>query len=133
MRSLHWLFSGFALAACSARAFVSNPQALADGPWGGDQIAIDVVASGADIEFECAAGRITETLKIDERGDFDLRGVFTPQSHGPERDDSSSTTQARYQGRVKGDAMTLTVVNGDKTLGPFSLIRGRASVLRKCR
>jgi hypothetical protein len=130
---IHWLVLGFALAACSARALVTGGQTLRPGPWGGDQVALEVAAAGAVLEFECAEGKITESFKLDDRGDFDLPGTFIAQGPGPSRDGDSSASPARYKGQVRGDTMTLTVFRGDQQLGPYTLTRDRRPILKKCR
>src|SRR5262245_23188083 len=123
---------GLALASPPAAAAAVSDTAMARGVWGGDQLIVEIVADGADVEFECARGRITKSVKLDARGDFDLPGTFTPQTPGPTRDDAAGAP-ARYRGHVEGDTLTLTVTQGSAKLGPYTLTRDRRPILKKCR
>jgi hypothetical protein len=105
--------------------------ALARGTWGGDRVILEVVAEGADVEFECARGRIDTPIELDAKGEFDLPGTFGAEGRGPARDGVASA--ARYRGHVEGDTMTLNVTVDGKEGGPYTLTRDRQSVLRKCR
>jgi hypothetical protein len=106
---------------------------LPAGPWGGATVILEVVADGADVEFECARGRISTPIKLDDKGDFDVPGTFGAEGRGPSRDDTGSSSAARYKGHVDGDTMTLNVTIGDREMGSFRLTRDRRPVLKKCR
>ena len=128
-----WLGFGLVLASPALAALVASEGALGRGVWGGDQLILEVVADGADLEFECARGRITKAVKLDRKGDFDLPGTFSPEGHGPVRDDAGPAAQARYRGHVEGETLTLTVTRGEERMGPFTLTRDRRPILKKCR
>lgn len=106
---------------------------LPSGTWGGDHAVLEMTEKGGEIEFDCANGRITEPIAPDDDGHFDVQGIFTAEHAGPVRDDDPGGDPARYQGDVRDDTMTLTVVRKDDSLGPFTLTRGRRPNLRKCR
>lgn len=131
---MHWLTLALALASPAA-ALLADGRAAAPGTWGGDTLILEVVADGADLEFECARGRITKPIKLDRHSDFDLPGTFSPEGHGPIRDGptAADTTKTHYQGHIDGDTMTLTLVRGENRMGPYTLTRGRQTILRKCR
>ena len=125
--------SGFALAMmASATTSAAGPR-LAAGPWGGPKVIFEVTADGADVEFECARGRIAKVITLDGKGGFDVTGTFGAEGRGPTRDGDSAATKARYRGRVEGDTMTLDVSVGERKMGPFTLTRGERPFLRKCR
>jgi hypothetical protein len=126
-----FLAIGFALGVPLSTAVLAG-EALGPGAWGGEEVIVDVVGDGAEVEFECAHGRITKRIELDAHGDFDLPGTFAPESHGPTRDDATAAA-ARYRGHVDGDTMTLTVSRGDDRIGPYTLTRGERPVLKKCR
>jgi len=105
---------------------------LGKSTWGGDAAILQVVEGGADIEFECAAGRIEGPIRIDSHGAFDVAGTWTAEGPGPTRDEGSATA-VRYRGQVKGDTMTLTVRSATAEIGTYALTRDRQSILRKCR
>jgi hypothetical protein len=103
--------------------------------WGGDHVRMDVTTSGAELEFDCATGTITDALPETE-GTFSLKGTFTPERGGPARDgDTSRTVDANYSGTIKNDTMTLRVVVGakDQEAAKYVLVRGREGRLMKCR
>lgn len=131
--SLRSVVCGLSLVACAAHARLGPSEALPTGPWGGERAVLEVRQGGADIEFECAAGAVTAPFILAEGGAFDLPGTFRPQRPGPERDTDPAASAARYQGDVRGDTMTLTVVRGSDKWGPYTLTRGARPALRKCR
>lgn len=111
---------------------------LADAPqasrWGGDHIELQITAAGARLEFDCAHGTIDERVPARD-GEFRLHGTFTPEAHGPVRDDGPAAAKAIYSGSIRKDAMTLHVaIEGEDGPGrDFTLTRDRAGNLRKCR
>lgn len=123
-----------ALFASLACAGPSGAGHIATGPWGGEHVALTVRDGGADIEFDCAHGRVEEAMVLDERKRFDARGVFVRERGGPVRkDQADAEIPARYTGTVDGDAMTLTVTpEGSDSVGPFSLAKGARARLVKC-
>ena len=123
----------FALVAVAFACASSSSSQLKNGVWGGDDVIVNVDSGGAEIEFACAHGRITKPLTLDGKGNFDLPGTFSAESHGPVRDDNSTTSNVRYRGHVEGDTMTLTIVQDKRELGPYVLTRGSQRILRKCR
>ena len=104
--------------------------------WGGDHVRMDVTRSGAELEFDCATGTITEPLPETD-GTFSLKGTFTPERGGPTRDGETSRTAATYSGMIKNDTMSLRIVltgqDNDREVGTFALMKGRAVNLMKCR
>jgi hypothetical protein len=55
------------------------------GPWGGQDVEMQVNEHGATVEFACAHGNISEPLVIDAKGQFRARGTFQRQHGGPNR------------------------------------------------
>jgi hypothetical protein len=104
------------------------------GIWGGQHIAMEVTDDGAQIEFDCAHGRITEKIAPDRDGKFDVKGVFARQRGGPERIGKNNDQPARYQGSIKEKTMTLTIeLTRDKEdLGKFTLTKGSNGRLTRC-
>lgn len=130
--SSRWLVFALVVAGPASAALSAAGRAPAPGAWGGDTLVLEIASDGADVEFECARGRIGKPIKLDRRGDFDLPGTFSVEGHGPIRDGASSAGKARYRGHVEGDTLTLTVVVGSERMGPYTLTRGRRPVLKKC-
>jgi hypothetical protein len=104
------------------------------GTWGGEHLILEVSEKGAEAEFECARGQVTQPIRLDGRGNFDVAGTFTPEHGGPVlRNETAQPAAARYSGHVDSDKMSLTVTIAGKTVGVFTLSRGSHPMLRKCR
>ncbi len=106
------------------------------GAWGGEHVNMQVTDAGADLEFDCAHGRIDGRMNVDGKGAFDLKGTYTQEHGGPSRDDEETANQpARYTGQTDGKTMTLTItLTGTKqNAGSFTLTYNTQSILKKCR
>jgi len=111
-----------------------NASSVAPGIWGGEHIILEVSGKGAEAEFDCAHGQVTQRITLDRHGDFDVAGTFTAEHGGPVlRDENSRSTPARYSGHVDGDTMSLAVTVGKEKVGIFTLTQGSHPMLRKCR
>ena len=121
----------FLMALCLAVVVPAAQTAI----WGGDHVRMEVTRSGADLEFDCATGTITEAMPETE-GTFSLKGTFTPERGGPSRDaNSSRAVDANYSGTINNDTMTLRVVIGgkDQEAAKYVLVKGHEGRLMKCR
>ncbi len=102
--------------------------------WGGQGIQMTVTDAGADLDFDCASGQITEPLALDAQGHFDVRGTFSAEHGGPVRpDEVDAGRAARYTGQVQDKTMTLTITAGEEKIGTYTLTRDRRAKLVKCR
>jgi len=122
------------LLAALAGCLTTVPESL-EGPWGGPHIGLVVGATGAEIEYDCAHGRITEPLRPDSDGDFVALGEHVNEHGGPiHEDEVPDRHPARYVGRVRGSGMTLRVELTDsaRTVGTFELERGANPSVFKC-
>jgi hypothetical protein len=119
------------LAGCS-----TDPVGVVPGDFfGGEGVLLTIRDSGADLEWDCAAGRIEEAFETADDGSFDLEGTHTPGVGGPIReDDPPDSEAARYKGRLSGSRMTLTVELPESgvTLGPHELRFREEALLRRC-
>ena len=110
-----------------------DASAVATGAWGGEHVVLKVSEKGADVEFDCAHGQVTQPITLDKHSDFDVAGTFTPEHGGPvRRDENPTSASARYSGHVEGDTMSLTVTLGTEKVGTYTLIRGSRPRLTKC-
>ena len=120
----------------SAAARPHKMQRLHQGSWGGPHIRIEVGASSATVDYDCANGTIDGPLMMDSKGRFTWRGTHNREHGGPIRvDEKSSGQPAIYTGSVKGTTMTLTVklAGSDEVLGTFTLQRGGPGRIFKCK
>ena len=121
---------GLAAAQCTG----TLPATL-DGEWGGQHIGMVVTPTGAQIEYDCAHGRIDGALRLDDDGEFVATGVHVQEHGGPVREGEQVVERpARYRGRVRGSRMALRVELTDsaQTLGDFELQRGANPNVLKC-
>ena len=125
----------FIIAAGPMCASSVAPDAVARGQWGGQHVTMEVTASGATLEFDCAHGRIDEPIALDTSGRFDVRGTYAQERGGPVRETEDDRTRpVRFTGRVTGKTMSLTIapMGGGDSLGTFALEQGKSGVIRKC-
>ena len=112
----------------------SNQTTSVLGHWGGQHIAMEVTEAGAEIDYDCAHGRITEKITPNREGKFMVKGVHARERGGPSRIDEQNEEAASYGGSITGDTMTLTVTltKNDETVGTFTLKHGSTGRIRKC-
>lgn len=102
--------------------------------WGGAHVGLIITIHGADVEFDCASGRIDEPIRPAD-GHFSVSGVYWPGQGGPIGVDTTATPRpARYDGVVWRDRMTLTVrlTDTNELLGPYQLTGGAEPNVFKC-
>ena len=124
------------LVSLTAGAKPRKVKRLQAGDWGGNHIRLHVTGNGAQIDYDCANGRIDGPLTLDSRGHFSWRGVHNQEHPGPTRADDPGTGQpVTYSGWVKGDTMNLTVKRSgtNESIGTFTLTRGGGGRIFKCR
>jgi hypothetical protein len=105
------------------------------GLWGGPHVSMEITSQGAQMEYDCADGVIGTPIRPDTAGRFTASGTHTPGHGGPIRvGEVLPSFRARYDGRIDGDRMDLSVTLTDSgtALGPFQLRRGRSALLVKC-
>jgi hypothetical protein len=111
-------------------------EALLPGTWGGQHVRFEVTEGGANVEFDCAHATLEGKILVNGAGQFSARGTYYPEHGGPvRRDESNEGFPARFEGRVGGSLMKLTVtrVSPGEDLGTFSLARDREAEVFKCR
>ena len=135
-RRLCILASSFALLVLGAcQAAPLPPVDPLIGPWGGQHVALELTHEGGTLEYDCAAGAISEPVRPDASGHFSVHGTHRPGHGGPERvGEEAQVLPAEYDGSVNGKHMTLSVhiLSSGLLLGPFTLERGAAPVLMRC-
>lgn len=117
-----------ASAACGA-----VPDEVPHGSWGGVGAALEVDAQGADVELDCAHGRIEEPLRLDDEGRFRAAG-FLAFEGGPVTQEGFDRRSATYDGSLDGQRLELRVATAgsEETIGPLLVVFGEAPRLLKC-
>lgn len=118
-------------AACSSTT-VSGSDGPVIGTWGGEHARLTLGAAGGAIEYDCAHGTVTTPVRADG-GRFSAAGFHVREHGGPVRvGEAVDSLPALYSGRIVGDVMTLRVVVGADSLGPFTLRFGATAAVYKC-
>jgi hypothetical protein len=105
------------------------------GTWGGDGIRLTAGPARVDLQFDCAEGRIEGAIRPDDKGRFDVYGLYLPYPPGPASSgDDRKEYRVRYQGRVDTDSMmlTLTLVDTDQKPVEFELTFGETGRITLC-
>jgi|SRR6185503_8310237 len=122
-----------AASACSTNGVTSSDTTPVVGAWGGMHAALTLTATGGAISYDCAHGGLSAPIVPGTTGLFDVAGVHVPEHGGPVQiGEIPDSLPARYIGHVARDRMTLRVLVGADTLGPFDLRLGTAPQLFRC-
>jgi hypothetical protein len=104
--------------------------------WGGEHVAMELTSTGANLDFDCAVGTITEPLEFRRDGTYRAAGTYRRERPGPvTRNGNAAEVPAVYVATIKGNTMELRVmlVKNDETVGTFTLARGDPGHVMKCR
>jgi hypothetical protein len=97
---------------------------------------MEVTDGGADIEFNCARGNISQRLALDAQGHFQFQGTYKAETPAPASDGGApngSGTTATYAGVLSGSSLHLEVsIEGQDTPRTFDLVQGDQGHLAKC-
>lgn len=130
-RALLALALGAALTGCAE----DPPERVPPGVWGGVGLVLTVGSTGAEAEFDCATGTVTEPLLLDAAGRFAVAGTVTLGHGGPDREgDVPDVRRAAYRGRLSDDVLTLLIsIENVATSGePFVLRWNDPGLLHRC-
>jgi len=112
-----------------------HPGTKIEGLWGAEHIELTAESDQVLIEYDCARGMLNSALIPDSDGQFDILGTYT-LGGGPVNLNAPppDAQLARYQGRVIGNRLELTVTLSDtgNVIGTFVLVRGESGYLYKC-
>ena len=125
------LLASFA-SGCSATG-VDRADVPVTGSWGGIGAGLVLTGEGGTITYDCAHGGFRAPILANSDGAFEVVGVHVPEHGGPVRiDEVPDSLPARYFGQVNDDRMTLRVIVGADTLGPFDLKLDASPQLFRC-
>jgi len=121
------------LTGCSSTGLLPPAGVPVTGVWGGHHVRATLSETGAEIEYDCAHGKITEALLPDAVGAFNAKGVHFREHGGPIRqDEKPDSLSARYTGSIRNNVMKLEVELATGMLGPFTLSKGTEARVIKC-
>ncbi len=105
-----------------------------EGKWGGQHVRLEVSADGTDFEFDCAHGRLTGPLLL-QNGRFAANGTYVRERGRVRADGSEQEQPVYFKGEVEGARMTLTfsLAEDFSEAETFTLTRGVAARLVKCK
>ena len=130
------LYLAFLWVSITAPAQADSLKLVPTGTWGGKHIQLNVVETGAKVEYDCASGTIDEPLLLDKDDTFEAHGTHIFERGGPRQLGESPPKQhpAMYRGSLDGTQMRLTVtlLGSGKAVGTFLLGLGRSPQLEKC-
>lgn len=110
-------------------AMTPGSTSLAEGSWGGEQVALTVGKEKAVLRLGCAGGEFAAPIRLDDQGRFSLSGVFTAFGGGPSTA-SERPAEARFDGVVENGRLRLTVRHG-ASIENYQLTHGvQAKVIR---
>lgn len=135
MRLLHvaLVVGAVALHGCTMSGAPSSAGVPVTGAWGGTHAGLTLTKTGGTIAYDCAHGGLSAPVVPDAAGAFDVAGVHVPEHGGPIRvGEIPDSLPARYVGQLNRDRMTLRVLVGADTLGPFALQLGVSPQLFRC-
>ena len=131
------MLAGFAVAAATLQCTGSSP-GLGDGTpvigrWGGRHVGLTLTDAGGSVQYDCAHGGLAAPIRPGGDGRFEIGGVHVREHGGPMRiGEVPDSVPARYVGRISRNRMTLRVIVGADTLGPFELERDAVPLLVRC-
>ena len=131
--------AGWALAAAALLmgGCSDGPTEPADltGQWGAPHLALVLTEEGGTLEYDCAHGTIDPGWTVSDEGRFLGAGEHV-QEHGvPIAEDEVVVPRpARYEGRLRGDnlRLTITLTDSARVVGTFDLKRGETGPVFKC-
>ena len=128
------LFLSFILLLAACGGYSVQPGTKIEGLWGAEHLELLADRYGALLEYDCASGTIDSALILDANGEFDLLGTHTLGGGPVNLDDPPNARPARFQGRLQGKRLELTVILTDTgdVIGPYILIRGEPGLLYRC-
>jgi hypothetical protein len=128
------LLASLGMLAMSAAAAPPPPAGGLAGTWGAFQAQLTLTDNGGRLETECSRIELQAPTQAAD-GRFTMLGEVEAFQPGPNRDPDSppTRTQARFEGRVEGNALLLTMY-GASNAPPqqFTLKRNLRARLIRC-
>ena len=112
----------------------STDRRVPEGKWGGHHVRLEVSRSGAEFEFDCAHGRLSGPLTL-QNGRFAAAGTYVRESGPTRQDESGQGQRVFFKGEVEGSRMKLifSLTEDFKEAETFTLTHGTDARLFKCK
>lgn len=109
----------------------TGPGRLLDGTWGGDNAGVVVADGMIHVHIACTYGDAAVTVADVVNGRFEVDGRHNITAHPV---DLGVYHPARFEGRIVGEVLTLTVRLTDQatTLGPVRVTYGQEPRMQQC-
>lgn len=121
------------LLGCTGTGSMASDRGTLVGAWNGPHASLLLTDSAGSVEYDCGHGALHSPLRPDAEGRFTVAGVHVREHGGPVRvGEVPDSTPAQYVGQIRGDLITLRVLVGSDTLGPFALRRDGVPQLVRC-
>ena len=119
------------LAACAS---LRNAGVPVTGEWGGRHVGLTLGEASGTLDYDCAAGTIDGPLLPRSDGTFEVDGLHTPGTGGPDIvGQVRPSFRTRYWGVIRGQRMTLQArLENGVALGPFTLVKGAEPIIFRC-
>ena len=102
-----------------------------DSVWGNERETLTISGEGARFEGLCLEGVIPQKVAIDGNGNFNAHGTL--RHAGGARRDDVAPQEVVYQGAIRGDTLTLTIIAADGSkLLESSLVKGARGNTHPC-
>jgi len=123
------------LVTCAMQRSWANPgKKVANGMWGGIHLRMEVLDSGAELEFDCGSATVTEPIEVGSDGRFHVSGTFKQGEFGPTREDGPGAREATFTGSLEGNTLNIEMVlSGEDRVQKFTVTHGRPAKLVKCK
>ena len=119
----------FAVIACSAATSARITEVV--GIWGGDNAGLIVTDTDVHVHIGCTVGDAVGPIHPDADGRFEATGTYNVDAYPVNR---GIIHPAQFTGQITGQTMALTVTLTDtaRVLGPVTLIYGKEPKMGPC-
>lgn len=106
---------------------------LAEGPWGGEMVVLEITQSGGAKLRESCGEIAFDPIRPDAEGNFATRGRSTAYKPGPQpADEPADSTAVSVSGRIEGDTMVLQINEAGAPQRELTLRRGQRLKIVTC-
>jgi len=126
---IHAIVSIVAILACSTATSARITEVA--GTWGGDNAGLIVTDTDVHVHIGCTLGDAVGPIHPDANGRFEASGTYNVDAYPVDR---GITHPATFSGQITGETMALTVTLTDtaRVLGPVTLIYGKEPKMGVC-